>query len=91
MSDKRRTELMEQQLGNLGSKSITGTGAVLSDSPYIFTSLYAVTTTVVASQVDAGVDNADLSTLTIPQGITVFGKWSSITLTSGSMIGYNGT
>ena len=91
MSLIRQTELMETQLGNLGSKSITGTSPVLSDTGFIFTSLYAVTSTVIAAQVDAGIPNADLSTLTIPQGITIFGKWSSITLTSGSMIGYFGT
>ena len=31
MSQLRRTELMESQLGNLGSKSITGVGAVTPD------------------------------------------------------------
>ena len=91
MSLKRQTELMETQLGNFGSKSITGTSPVLPDTGFIFTSLYAVTITVVAAQVDAGINNANLATLTIPQGITIFGKWSSITLTSGSMIGYFGT
>jgi len=91
MSMMRQTELMETQLGNLGSKLITGTSPVLPATDYIFTSLYAVVETVVAATVDAGITNASLAGVTIPQGITIYGKWSSITLTSGTLIGYNGT
>jgi len=88
----RQTELMEQKMGNLGSKEITGTSPVLPDSG-VFTAIYFVEATVVAAQVDAdGITNADLTVFTsIPADRTIYGKWTSITLTSGSAIGYNGT
>lgn len=92
MSIIRQTELMETNLGNLGSKSITGTSAVVPASGYVFSYLYVAEAAVVAAQVDAGIDNADLTAITsLPVGIYIYGKWSSITLTSGSLIGYYGT
>ncbi len=90
MSLIRQTEILETQLGNLGSKSIIGTSAVTPDSG-VFTFIHFVAASVVTTQTDAGVVNADLSALaSIPAGTTVYGKWSSITLTSGEAIGYNG-
>lgn len=92
MSQIRQTELMETRLGNLGSKEITGTSAVLPETGKVFTFIHFVAASVVTTQTDSGITNADLSALTsIPVGTTVYGKWSSITLTSGEAIGYFGT
>lgn len=91
MSIIRQTELMETNLGNLGSKAITGTGAVTPDEG-VFTFIHFVAASAVTTQTDAGVVNADLSAIaSIPAGTTVYGKWSSITLASGEAIGYNGS
>jgi hypothetical protein len=77
-------------VGAAGSVAITGTGAVTPPSGYYIFAIQPITDTVVASQVNvSGATNATLSALsTIATGLTVYGKWSSITLTSGSAIGY---
>ena len=86
MSIARITEILETQLGNLGSIAITGT----DKTDGTFGAIYTVTETVVAAQVDDGVVNADLTSLTLPAGRWFYGRWSSLTLTSGSIIVYTG-
>ncbi|HBV95786.1 MAG: hypothetical protein JL50_10870 [Peptococcaceae bacterium BICA1-7] len=88
-------ELMAAQValnkaGATGSKAITGTSAVTPADGYYFFALQAMAATVVAAQGNvSGAVNADLTTITsIPVGAVVYGKWNSITLTSGEMIGY---
>jgi hypothetical protein len=73
--------------GVTGGKAITGTSAVLPAAGYYFCAILATAACVVASQVD--VTDAINPTLgPIPVGATVYGKFSSITLTSGTAIGY---
>jgi hypothetical protein len=73
-----------------GGKAITGTNAVTPTAGKYFCAITATAATVVASKVDvAGADNPALGV--IPVGTTVYGKFASITLTSGSAIGYYGT
>lgn len=89
MSDGRRTELIEVSMGNKGSKEITGTSEVTGN----FTAIQFMETSVVAAQTDAtGTSNADLTAWTggFLAGTIVYGRWSAITLTSGSAIGYLG-
>lgn len=76
--------------GVIGSKAITGTSAVTPATGYNFCALQAMVDTVVAAQGDVtGATNADLTGFTkIPAGTTVYGKFNSITLTSGELIGY---
>lgn len=88
-------ELMAAQValnkaGATGSKAITGTDAVEPADGYYFFALQAMADTVVAAQGNvSGAVNSDLTGFTkIPAGSTVYGKWNSITLTSGEMIGY---
>lgn len=73
--------------GMVGGKAITGTSAVTPTAGYYFCAIVATAATVVASQGNvAGSDNPVLGP--IPVGTTVYGKFSSITLTSGTAIGY---
>ncbi len=76
--------------GATGSKAITGTNAVTPADGYYFFALQAMAATVVAAQGDvSGAVNASLATITsIPAGAIIYGKWNSITLASGQMIGY---
>lgn len=76
--------------GMIGSKAITGTSVVTPADGYYFCAITAMAATVVASQGDvSGSTNATLSGITsIPAGVTIYGKFSSITLTSGQAIGY---
>lgn len=73
--------------GMTGGKAITGTSPVLPTDGYYFCAILATAACVVASQVDvAGSANPVLGP--IPEGATIYGKFSSITLTSGTAIGY---
>lgn len=73
--------------GMNGGKAITGTSAVTPTAGYYFCAILATAATAVASQTNvAGADNPVLGV--IPVGATVYGKFSSITLTSGTGIGY---
>lgn len=89
MSERRQTELMETNQGNFGSIEMNGAGAVVPATGKIFTKLIVMTETVVAAQTDVSITNADLSVFTsIPAGAVIYGRWSSITLTSGQVIAY---
>jgi hypothetical protein len=76
--------------GMTGAKEITGTSEVKPDDGYYFCAFHAVADTVVAAQSNkAAAKNADLTKFTkIYAGVTVYGKWTAITLTSGELIGY---
>jgi hypothetical protein len=90
-----QTEIMAAQMalnlaGMTGAKEITGTIEVKPDDGYYFCAFHAVADTVVATQTnkDEAV-NADLTKFNkISAGVTVYGKWTAIKLTSGEMIGY---
>jgi hypothetical protein len=77
-------------IGATGSKSITGAAAVTPPAGYYFFAIQIIADTVVAAQGNVtGATNADLTDFTsIPAGTTIFGKFSSVTLTSGEAIGY---
>ena len=73
--------------GMEGGKAITGTSKVSPPAGYYFCAILATAAMVVASQEDVtGAINPVLGP--IPVGATVYGKFASITLTSGTGIGY---
>lgn len=77
--------------GMIAGKIITGTGAVTPPTGHYFFKIVPVSTTiVVAAQGDVtDATNPDLTDLTsIPSGVPIYGKFNSITLTSGEAIGY---
>lgn len=78
-------------LGQVGSKAITGTDAVTPATGYYFFAIQFTSDAVVAAQGNVtGAVNVTMSSLSagIPAGTIVFGKFNSITLTSGQAIGY---
>lgn len=69
---------------------VVGTAAVTGSNPYCFGALLFTADSVVAAQETVtGYTSADLTKLAaaIPKGTTVYGKFSSIKLTSGEAIG----
>lgn len=77
------------QHGMSGGKALTGTSKVSPTTGSYFCAITATAAMVVASQENvAGSDNPTLGP--IPVGATVYGKFASITLTSGTGIGYYG-
>lgn len=77
-------------VGAVGSKEITGTSAVTPPAGYYFFAIQFIDDSNVSARVDLTDSiNANITTFTtLAGGTTVYGKWTSITLTSGSAIGY---
>lgn len=76
-------------VGASGSVAITGTGAVTPPTGFYFYCVDFMSDSVVSAQGNlTGATNATLSTLGTIPAKPVYGKWTSITLTSGSAIGY---
>jgi hypothetical protein len=74
-------------LGMTGGKAITGVSEVLPATGYYFCAIYATAAAVVASQTNVeGATNPVLAA--IPVNGTVYGRFASIRLTSGTAIGY---
>jgi len=73
-------------MGVYGSIEVTGTSAVTGT----FSAIQFMEDSVVSAQTDkTDVSNADLTAFTlISAGTIVYGRWESITLTSGSAIAY---
>jgi hypothetical protein len=77
-------ELLAQSAGRLGSLVIADTAAHVG----IFIELVALTAVVFNA---ATVGNCTgIGGLTLPAGMTIAGKFTSITLTSGTLVAYNG-
>lgn len=73
--------------GVTGGKAISGTSKISPDAGYYFCAIMATGACVVAGQEDvSGAINPTLGP--IPEGATVYGKFASITLTSGTAVGY---
>lgn len=80
----------EEIIGGVGSKAITGTDAVTPPTGYYFFGVQVIADAVVSAQGNVdGATNADITAFTsIPAGTILYGKWNSITLTSGECNGY---
>ena len=79
-------------LGQLGSLYITDTGAHSGDWGAITAVADAVIGTLVSGKAHDGVTDVMKGTLTsvpLPAGVTIFGRFITITLASGKVIAYN--
>lgn len=77
-----------------GNDTITiGVGAVIPTEGFYFCAIQCISDVVVAAQGNvAGAINSNLTTFTvIPSGTTIYGRFNSITLTSGQAIAYYST
>ena len=73
-----------------GGKEITGTSAVTPADGYYFCKIEVMSDMRVSAQGNVtGATNPDLTKITsIPAKTILYGKWNSITLTSGGAIAY---
>ena len=87
---KIREDVALDSVGFYGSKEITGVLAVTPTTGYYFFCIVPSSDMVIAAQGDVtGAINADLTAITShPTGVPIYGKFNSITLTSGDGIGY---
>ena len=83
---------VNQQFGYNGSKAITGTSAVTPATGFEFIAIQFLEETVVSAmaQPDNARTGAVLTSFVFQAGQIIYGRWSSITLSYGSAIGYNG-
>ena len=80
-----------QSIGAVGSKEITGLSAVPAPTGYYYFCIQFVADGVVSARTDVtNAVNANLTSFTggFLAGSAIYGKWSSITLSQGSAIGY---
>ena len=77
-------------IGQTGSKEITGTSAVTPPTGFYFWSIVPSSDMVISAQGNVtSAINADLTAIAShPTGVPIYGKFNSITLTSGDGIGY---
>ena len=85
MSQARTTELLESSLGKGGLIRLDDTDATTPDAGYVFCAIQAETTTTVNTTTgnSTGFNGAVINA----EGIR-YGRWTSITLTSGTAILY---
>ena len=81
---------MEEVVGGVGSVAITGTGEVSAPTGYYIFCFVVLSDVIVNTQSNTnGSTNCTLSGFaSIPTGTPIYGKYDSITLTSGEAIGY---
>lgn len=76
-------------MGLVGSKAITGTSAVTPPTGYYFICIVPSSDMVVSAYTNSQDEGADLTAIAShPTGVPIYGKFTSITLTSGDGIGY---
>lgn len=91
MSAQAKTaEYMSTSLGEYGSMGITGTSEVTAPTNSYFIAIQVIDDITVSAATDYQIANqVDLTAFTnIVAGTVIYGKWSAITLSSGSAIGY---
>jgi hypothetical protein len=72
-------------LGFSGGKYINDTDAVTPDDGYVFFAVYVITTAEITL-----VGNIDgITSVSVPAGLTIYGRFTSCTLASGSVIAYH--
>ena len=96
MNNKAQIKLvnaLNQEFGYLGAKVITTTDATTPSTGFEFIAVQALSDAVVSASTGAtdAQDAIDLSALSyIGAGSIVYGRWVSITLSSGEVVAYQG-
>ena len=86
MSESRTTELLETTIGTLGGQYIADTDATVPATGYKFVAIQVITDCVITL-----VGNiTGITTTALSAGAIVYGRYTSLTLASGSVIAYNG-
>lgn len=86
---RNREDAILDSVGEFGSKAITGTSAVTPPAGYYFFCIVPSSDIVVSAYANSQDEGADLTAIAShPTGVPIYGKFTSITLTSGDGIGY---
>ena len=86
MSIPRQTQIEESSMGQEGGKYIATTDATTPDSGYVFTSIQVISDAVITL-----VGNiTGITSVSVLAGTVIYGRYTSCTLASGSVIAYQG-
>ena len=78
--------LQKVQTGGLGGKYIATTDATTPESGYVFCAIQVISDAVITLVGSI----TGITTITVLAGTTIYGRYTSCTLASGSVIAYNG-
>jgi hypothetical protein len=84
-------DLIENSMGQSGFDFINDTAAHACASGYVYDAVQMVTDTVLAAySTEPTIGGNTFTAVSIPQGTIIYGRFTSLTLTSGSCIAYKG-
>ena len=84
-------DLFENSMGQNGFNYISDTNKSAAPTGYVYFAIQALTDTVLAAYVSEPTIGGNTFTgVTIPAGTIIYGRFVSITLTSGTVIAYKG-
>jgi hypothetical protein len=81
-------ERINLSMGNYGGK-YSGAGTITPSSGYIFNAIEVLTDSVLTC-VSRNIEGITNVTLTLTPGIVLYGEYTSITITSGTVMAYHG-
>lgn len=80
-------DIMENSMGYNGAEFISDT--VKHTADYMYTTLHLLADTVI-SQIDGGITGNTFTGVVLSEGTILYGRFKSITLTSGKVLAYKG-
>jgi len=80
--------LMLMDMGQLGSTYESGTTVLTAETGRFWGKIYCVTATVFTTLTDAGRDGDTFTGVSHAAGVVIYGRFTAITLTSGSILAY---
>jgi len=82
-------DLFQAMLGALGSNYVADTNAHTPNTGHVFIAFICMEETVIAAY-EPAVDGNTLIAVTLAVGTPIYGRFTTITLTSGSLMAYEG-
>ena len=76
--------IIDSSMGVNGGEYITSTATTTPSTGYTFFAIQAISNTVISSVTG----NIDVSSMALDAGLTIYGAWTAVKLTSGSVVAY---
>lgn len=82
-------DIFQAMVGALGTNYVADTAAHTPSEGRVFFALICIEETVIAAM-SPTVDGNTLTAVTLPAGTPIYGRFTTVTLTSGSLMAYEG-